>query len=178
MAHHPITHGRAGLNRRTILATGLLGTMAGFTHRPAAASETPPFRYEVTRSDTEWKARLTPAEYRILREGGTELPASSPLWQEDRDGTYCCRGCDLLIYSAAWKVSVPKGWAFFRHSERDAVLTGIDGPVPSYGMSPDDDTTMIEAHCRRCGSHLGHVLLVEGSVLHCINGTSLRFTPA
>ncbi len=66
---------------------------------------------------------------------------------------------------------------FFRHSEPNAVLTGIDGPVPEYGAADAEYGAFIEVHCRRCGSHLGHLLQIEEQLLHCINGTSLKFQP-
>ncbi|QIE41305.1 peptide-methionine (R)-S-oxide reductase [Rhodobacteraceae bacterium SC52] len=163
--------------RRSFLAAFGLTAASGLTGRRATAASTDSFRFEITRSDEDWRSILSDDEFRILRRGGTELPGSSPLWTERRDGDYCCKGCDLLIYRGGWRVPVEKGWVFFAHSEENTVLTGIDGPVAEYGMSEDSNTTMIEAHCRRCASHLGHILLVEGRILHCINGTSLTFRP-
>ncbi|MGS4945103.1 peptide-methionine (R)-S-oxide reductase [Meridianimarinicoccus sp. RP-17] len=163
--------------RRDFLAATGLTAAAAAAPRHAAAAQSAGFAFEITRTDDEWRAMLTQDEFRILRRGGTELPGSSELWTETRPGDYCCKGCDLLLYRGAWREPVDKGWVFFRHSEENAVLTGIDGPVAEYGMDPYTDLTMIEAHCRRCGSHLGHILLVDGIVLHCINGTSLAFTP-
>lgn len=175
MTHFPIT--RRGF-MRSGLASGAL--IAGAASARATDAATDAFSYEITRTEEEWKARLTEAEYKILRRGSTELPKTSPLWNETANGTYACRGCDLHSYDANWKVVLDKGWAFFRHSVPNAVLTGIDGPVPEYGsdMNTDAPGAMIEAHCRRCGSHLGHIVYVEGMVLHCINGTSLTFTSA
>ena len=71
-------------------------------------------------------------------------------------------GGGLHVYSSTWRVPMDKGWVFFVHSERAAVLTGIDGPQDSYGMDPNGPGTMIQAHCRRCASHLGHILIVDG----------------
>lgn len=162
--------------RRGFLATSALAAASTVVPRTAGAGVHDDFIYEITRSDADWRERLTEDEYRILRRGGTELPGSSPLWTETRPGDFCCKGCDLLIYRGAWREPVEKGWVFFRHSEKDTVLTGIDGPVAEYGMDTLSDISLIEAHCRRCGSHLGHVLLVDRKVLHCINGASLTFT--
>ena len=141
---------------------------------PSPLSDAPPadmsitsasgLRYEVQRTDADWRARLSEHEYAILREGGTEPRHSSPLATETRNGTYACKGCELPIYSSSEKIILPQGWVFFHHSYDNAVLTGVD-------------QGHIEAHCRRCGSHLGHILYVETQVLHCINGTSLIFTP-
>jgi len=151
---------------------------AAIAPRDTAAGQPADFRFEIIRTDDEWRALLTEDEFRILRRGGTELPGSSPLWTETRDGDYCCKGCDLLVYRGAWREPVEKGWVFFRHSEDNTVLTGIDGPVAEYGQMAYTELTMIEAHCRRCASHLGHILLVDGTILHCINGASLTFAPA
>jgi peptide-methionine (R)-S-oxide reductase len=122
------------------------------------------FRYEVRRTEAEWRAKLTEDELKILREGGTEPRNSSPLATETRNGTYACKGCDLPTYSSSQKVILPQGWVFFSHSYENAVLTGIDNG-------------QIEAHCRRCGSHLGHILYVQSMIVHCINGSALNFTP-
>jgi len=136
------------------------------------------FTYEVTRTDAEWREMLSPAEHSILRKNSTELPKTNPLWNNTADGTYCCRGCDLTVYDSVWKVELDKGWAFFSQSRENSILMGIDGQPP-YGMAdPNAPGAMIEAHCRRCGSHLGHILKVEDKALHCINGTSLQFRPA
>jgi peptide-methionine (R)-S-oxide reductase len=136
------------------------------------------FVYEVTRSEEEWRERLSDFEYHILRNGGTEPRFSSSLWNEEREGHYDCRGCDLKLYDSEWKTIREIGWVFFRHSVPNSTLTGID-PVPA-GYDEEDEMSveeaMIETHCRRCGSHLGHILLVQGDVLHCINGASLEFT--
>lgn len=175
----------ARLSRRRFLATSALGAAgataaaAGALGPAAAHGEGDGFVYEVSRTEEDWRARLTPEEYAILREGGTETPKTSPLWNETRDGGYACRGCDLPLYESAWKAPVDKGWVFFAHSVPNAVLTGIDDPQVEYGMDPAlRELALIEAHCRRCGSHLGHILTVEGKTLHCINGTSLRFAPS
>jgi len=172
------------LSRRSFFGTtaGAALAITAPTAAPAAAGAHTgnDFAFEVRRSDEEWRARLSKDEFIILRKGSTELPKSHPNWNENRDGTYACVGCDLHVYSANWKVLLDVGWAFFRHGEENAILLGVDGPVAAYGAMMGDDKgpgAMIEAHCRRCGSHLGHVVIVEGLLLHCINGTSLAFTP-
>lgn len=136
------------------------------------------YNYEVRRTDAAWRSLLDPTEYAVLREGQTENPKSSPLWNETRDGEYACKGCSLKLYDSRWKTTLDKGWVFFFHSEPNAVMTDIDGPNPAYGMSPRDNIALTEVHCRRCGSHLGHHLIVGGKPLHCINGASLNFTRA
>ena len=176
MTHFPIS--RRGF-MRTGLASGALLAGAA-TARAQAPITTDDFDYEVTRTEEEWKARLNEAEYKILRRGSTELPKTNPLWEETANGSYACKGCELHNYDANWKVVLDKGWAFFKHSTPNSVLTGIDGPVPEYGsdMNNGGPGAMIEAHCRRCGSHLGHIVYVDDMLLHCINGASLTFTPA
>ena len=149
--------------------------------RPAAAatrSGNSGYTYEVTRTEDEWHARLNDEEYRILREFKTEKPHSHPNATLTDKGSYACRGCDLDIYESSWKVILDKGWAFFKHAQTDSVLTSIDGGPSGEGVDDLGRFSMIEAHCRRCGSHMGHILLVDGDLLHCINGTSLVFTPA
>jgi len=97
---------------------------------------------------------------------------------ETRDGTYSCKGCDLTLFDSKWKSPVDKGWVFFHQSRSNAVLTGIEGKPPSeYGMK-NPPPSMIEVHCRRCGSHLGHILKVMDEVLYCCDGTGMNFTPA
>jgi len=123
------------------------------------------FGYEIVRTEDQWRAQLSTSEYGILRDGGTEPRHSSPLTTETANGTYACKGCGLPVYSSAQKTNLNIGWVFFRHSYENSTLTGIDNGA-------------IEAHCRRCGSHLGHILYVESEILHCINGAALEFTPA
>lgn len=137
------------------------------------------FAYEVRRTEEQWRAMLTDEEYRILREGGTEERKSSPLWEEDRAGLYRCRGCELPVYESEWKTILDIGWVFFLHSIPDSILTGIDGVPSRYNENGMDvsGVSLIEAHCRRCGSHLGHVVYVEQTIRHCINGTALTFHP-
>jgi len=131
--------------------------------------------YDVGYTEAEWKSRLTEEEFRIMRLGGTEHKKTSSNWNETRAGAYNCKGCDLGVYDSEFKVPLKKGWVFFSHSEPDSVLTGID-LITNYGWRAKKKAA-IEAHCRRCGSHLGHILYIDKQILHCINGTSLTFTP-
>ncbi|MEP3345822.1 MAG: peptide-methionine (R)-S-oxide reductase [Litoreibacter sp.] len=136
------------------------------------------YAYEVTRTEEEWRAKLDEIEYLIMREGKTEAPQSSPLWEETRAGSYHCKGCDLKSFDGRWKVVMDKGWVFFYHAEPDAVLMGIDGVVAEYGSMAAGYDALTEIHCRRCGSHLGHFLIVNQIMTHCMNGASLVFQPA
>lgn len=179
------------ISRRSILvssaaiaATGIAGKAAAQaavetngTLQANSASDVlpqnPDFQYSYQKTEKEWRAQLTEAEYGILREGKTEKKKSSPLWKEKRAGEYHCKGCDLRVYSSDYKVNLNKGWVFFRQSEPDSVLLGID-LVTTYGGRKKNGSVM-EAHCRRCGSHFGHILYVKGEILHCINGAALSF---
>ena len=175
---HTTLHRRAFLSGTAITAVTLAQAAAPRAAAIGADSATDAFAYEITRTDAAWRDMLSSEEYVILRKGSTELPKSSALWNNTAKGTYCCRGCELTVYDSVWKVELDKGWAFFKQSRENAILMGIDGDPPD-GMNPEDDRfgAIIEAHCRRCGSHLGHILPVEGKTLHCINGISLQFRP-
>ncbi|MDB2437871.1 peptide-methionine (R)-S-oxide reductase [Hellea sp.] len=177
-------------SRRSVLASSLVVATTGLTAKAAAqdlqtsqpnrSSDVAPkeadFVYSYRRTQAQWREQLSGIEYVILREGETEPKKFSPLWEEMREGTYRCKGCDLLIYTSDYKVKLNKGWTFFRQSEPDSVLMGID-LVTEYG-GKEKNGSAIEVHCRRCGSHFGHMLYIKREILHCINGTSLSFQAA
>ncbi|WP_319824259.1 peptide-methionine (R)-S-oxide reductase MsrB [Thalassovita sp.] len=154
------------MNRRsfTLGASAALGVLG--LSRPAAAA------FEVTRTKAEWKAMLTSLEYKVMREEGTERAGSSPLDKLYDAGTYHCRGCDLALYSSDHKFDSGTGWPSFWQALPNAVETREDR---RFFM------VRTECHCRRCGSHLGHVF-DDGpkptGKRHCINGVSLVFRPA
>lgn len=181
------------VSRRALLASLPAAALA-----PAAMADGhgDAFQYEVTRTDDEWTAMLTEDEHKILRQGGTEPPKSHPLWDSTEAGMYSCKGCDLPVYDARWKVVVDIGFLFYRHAEPASVMTSIDrsvyaqfggaagamGPVVPEGISEEDlraidNLLLIEVHCRRCASHLGHLVIAQGKLLHCINGLAMNFTP-
>lgn len=128
--------------------------------------------FEVTRTEAEWRAMLSDAEFQVLREEATERAGSSPLDKETREGLYHCKGCDLPLYASAAKYDSGTGWPSFWESLPDAI-----------GTKPDRKlfVTRTEVHCRRCGSHLGHIF-DDGpqptGKRHCLNGISLVFRPA
>ncbi|WP_179378929.1 peptide-methionine (R)-S-oxide reductase [Jannaschia marina] len=184
------------VSRRTFIAALPAGTAAAIAPAARADGHGDAFRYEVTRTEEEWRAMLTDDEFKILREGGTEVPKSDPLWDSTEAGMYACKGCDLPVYDARWKIVLDIGFLFYRHSEEAAVLTSIDrsvyadfggeagamGPVVPEGLTEEelralDTLLLIEVHCRRCASHLGHLVIAQGKLLHCINGSALTFTP-
>lgn len=127
--------------------------------------------FEVEHSEAEWRARLTPAQYRVLREHGTERAGSSPLNHEKRKGIFACAGCDLPLFSSDTKFESGTGWPSFYKPLENAIATSKDR---SFFM------TRIEVHCRRCGGHLGHVF-DDGppptGLRYCMNGVALKFVP-
>ncbi|WP_414713180.1 peptide-methionine (R)-S-oxide reductase MsrB [Sphingomonas sp.] len=135
-------------------------------------SEAAAQKFEVTLSDAEWRKRLTPAQYRILRQEGTERPWTSPLNKEKRAGVFACAGCGLPLYSSKTKFESGTGWPSFWAPLDNAVRTKSDF---SLGMA------RTEVICRRCGGHLGHVF-DDGprptGKRHCINGVALNFRAA
>ena len=104
--------------------------------------------FEITKSEAEWRQRLTPEQYRVLREHGTERAGSSPLDKEHGKGTFLCAGCELALFSSDTKFDSRTGWPSFYAPLDNAVGTTSDR---SFFM------TRTEVHCRRCGGHLGHV---------------------
>lgn len=129
--------------------------------------------FEFWRSDADWRKRLSPEAYAVLREGATEPPGSSPLNLETRAGLYHCRGCTLPLYASEAKYDSGTGWPSFHSALPDAIGTKTDR---SFGFQ-----IRTEVHCRRCGSHLGHVF-DDGppptGKRHCLNGLALAFHPA
>ncbi len=167
------------LNRRSLLQG--TAVLAGASALPTVSSAQvvagrDAFEYEITRTEQEWRALLTDHEYYIMREGGTEPQRSSSLWAEASRGNYDCKGCGLEQYRSNTKVNLAKGWLFFTVSEPNSQLMSQDGNAEMVD-EPSAFEVNIEVHCRRCASHIGHILLVEGNVLHCINGASLTFHP-
>lgn len=128
--------------------------------------------FEITRSDAEWRNLLTKAQYDILRREGTERPYSSPLNDENRAGTYHCAGCDLALYSSKTKYESGTGWPSFWD-----VIPGAVGTKPDRKLF----TVRTEVHCRRCGSHIGHVF-DDGpeptGLRYCMNGIAMTFRAA
>lgn len=128
--------------------------------------------FEVTRTEAEWRAMLTDLEYKVMRREGTERAGSSPLDKNYAAGTYHCRGCDLALYPSSTKYDSRTGWPSFWDALPNAVRT-----------KPDRKLLRVrtEVHCRRCGSHLGHIFddgPAPTGKRHCLNGVSLVFKAA
>jgi len=156
------------MDRRLFLKTSTAAMCLAAGSRAAFAQET----FEVTRSKAEWKATLSSLEYKVMRDEGTERSGSSPLDKNWADGTYLCRGCDLPAYSSKAKFDSGTGWPSFWESLPDAVRTKADWGILG---------KRTEVHCRRCGSHFGHIFN-DGpqptGKRHCLNGVSLKFVAA
>ncbi|QDL37389.1 peptide-methionine (R)-S-oxide reductase MsrB [Rhodoferax sediminis] len=159
--------------RNILLGLGALtGVLAGarglFAGTPASAAQA----YEVTHTDAEWQKLLTPDQYHILRQAGTERPFSSPLDKEKRAGVFSCAGCALPLFSSATKFDSGTGWPSFWQPLDHAVVE-------------QSDTSLFmkrtEVLCRRCGGHLGHVF-DDGpkptGLRYCMNGLALIFKAA
>jgi peptide-methionine (R)-S-oxide reductase len=159
------------LTRRSVLTTLILGTAAtrlAFSAGGAQAEGT----FAVTHTDAEWRRLLTPAQYDVLRQEGTEAPFSSPLLEEHRKGTFACAGCDLPLFASDTKFDSGTGWPSFWQPLQGAVGTSRDVSLLS---------VRTEVHCSRCGGHLGHVF-DDGpqptGLRYCMDGVALTFRPA
>jgi peptide-methionine (R)-S-oxide reductase len=124
------------------------------------------------KTDEDWRTTLTPEQFRVLREHGTEARGSSPLNKEKRSGTFRCAGCGKPLFASDAKFESGTGWpSFTQPIAEQAVRTTVDR---SYGMS------RTEVHCAECGGHLGHVF-PDGpqptGMRYCMNGVALRFDP-
>ncbi|MEI6159536.1 MAG: peptide-methionine (R)-S-oxide reductase MsrB [Roseococcus sp.] len=128
--------------------------------------------FPVQRSEAEWRAELSPAAYKVLREHGTERAGTSPLNAEKRPGVFHCAGCDTPLFDAETKFESGTGWPSF--------TSPIEGNV---GETEDNSFFMrrVEVHCAACGGHLGHVFPdgpAPTGLRYCMNGVSLAFKPA
>ena len=151
------------MNRRIFLLSTTAATIVAQLGRAAEGA------FEISRTDAEWRAMLNDVEYQVMRQEKTETAGSSPLDKLYEAGTYQCRGCDLPVYSSETKFDSGTGWPSFYDNLPNAVGTKEDNTF---------FTTRTEVHCRRCGSHFGHIF-EDGpeptGKRHCLNGVSLSF---
>ncbi len=166
------------MNRRRFLSSSLTG-LAGATFGRAALAQAKAPKVEavskiekVTKSPDEWRKALTPMQFAVLREEGTERPFTSPLNNEKRKGTFVCAGCDLPLFESKTKYDSGTGWPSFYDVIAGRVETATDHKL----ILP-----RTEYHCARCGGHQGHVF-DDGpkptGLRYCNNGVALKFIPA
>ncbi|WP_158744831.1 peptide-methionine (R)-S-oxide reductase MsrB [Acidisphaera sp. L21] len=135
------------------------------------ANDTPDEAFPVSHPESEWKAKLSPDQFHVLRQHGTERPGSSQLNFEKRTGLFSCAACGQALFTSDTKYESGSGWPSFFKPIEGAVDTTVDR---SLGM------VRTEAHCSQCGGHLGHVF-PDGpeptGERYCMNGLSLAFQP-
>ena len=160
------------MDRRHFLsfAGTALAALAGA--RAFAADEATAFIGKVVKTDDEWKVLLTPVQFHVLRQEGTERAFTSPLNDEKRKGTYICAGCALPLFESRTKFDSGTGWPSFWDGIKGRVDTRLDTRYPY---------RVVEYHCARCGGHHGHIF-DDGpkptGLRYCNNGVALKFVPA
>lgn len=157
------------LSRRAILggATALVGSLLALG--TSACAQGRPERFPFMLTDAQWRQRLTPMQYYVLRQEGTERPYSSPLNDEHRAGTFRCAGCNHPLYSSTTKFDSGTGWPSFTAPLRGAIGTSTDLAL---------GFPRTEVHCANCGGHQGHVFddgPAPTGKRYCMNGVSMRF---
>ena len=159
---------RPVMNRRHLLAALAAVSTGSLCMKTSKANET----FEVNHTDAEWQKLLTPEQYRVLREHGTERAGTSPLDHEKRNGEFHCAACDLPLFASQTKFDSGTGWPSFFRPLPTAIATSVDKSFFA---------TRTEVHCRRCGGHLGHVF-DDGpqptGLRYCMNGVAMKFVPA
>jgi peptide-methionine (R)-S-oxide reductase len=159
------------INRRSLLGGfGAFGVamLLGCGGESVAQQRSFPFRL----TDAQWRQRLSPAAYRVLRDHGTERAGSSPLDREHRRGVFSCAGCGHRLFSSDTKFDSGTGWPSFWRPLAGGVGTSDGRSV---------DLAGVEVHCANCGGHLGHVFR-DGppptGLRYCMNGVAMTFRAA
>ncbi len=159
------------IDRRRLLRLSALTSLAGLIGCSSQESEAAQ-RFPLTLTDAQWKARLSPAQYAILRQDRTERPYSSPLNREKRRGVFACAGCARPLFASITKFESGTGWPSFYAPLKGAVVTRSDRTLMM---------TRTEVRCSRCGGHLGHVF-DDGppptGKRYCMNGDAMTFATA
>ena len=164
------------MKRRTLLTAVpiAIGTAAGIClldrrSKPVVNAAT---KFQIEKTEAQWRKILTPAQFDVLRQHGTEMAGTSPLDKEHRHGTFACAGCNLSLFTSDSKFNSDTGWPSFFAPIPNAVATSVDKTL---------ETQRTEVHCRRCGGHLGHVF-IDGpkptGLRYCMNGVAMKFIPA
>ncbi len=160
------------ISRRSLILAGVPACVALAVSYRSLSQAASAGTFTVTHTPEEWQKILTPAQFHVLREAGTELAFSSPLLEEKRVGTFACAGCDLESFSSANKYDSGTGWPSFWSPLKGGGVEQSPGGSRTFG---------IEVHCRRCGGHFGHVF-DDGpnptGLRYCINGVAMKFKPA
>lgn len=163
------------LSRRTFLTlsavSGAAIALYEATHSPLLAESSDSKKFPVMKTEAEWKAELTPEQFKVLRKHGTERAGSSKLDKTYDPGTYICAGCQQELFHSDTKYDSGTGWPSFFKPVDGAVGTQVDNGF---------FTTRTEVHCSRCGGHLGHVF-EDGpqptGLRYCMNGVAMTFVP-
>jgi peptide-methionine (R)-S-oxide reductase len=164
------------MQRRMFLSTmtALLGAPSGLYFLAGESPKMEPTseKFEIEKTDDEWRALLTPEQFSVLRKHGTERAGTSILDKEYGAGTFACAGCDLPLFVSDTKFNSGTGWPSFNDPIPNSIATSVDGTL---------FMKRTEVHCRRCGGHLGHVF-EDGpkptGLRYCMNGISMKFIPA
>jgi peptide-methionine (R)-S-oxide reductase len=164
------------MQRRTFLATVplLIGTTIdpNILSKQSLTMANTPEKFEIEKTEDEWRKILTPEQFNVLRKHGTERAGTSILDKEYGKGQFVCAGCDLPLFVSATKFNSGTGWPSFNDPIPGAIATSVDRSLFS---------TRTEVHCSRCGGHLGHVF-PDGpkptGLRYCMNGISMKFIPA